>query len=141
MIRANLDESKLDSLSPRMRGKALIKAAGNTTIPVMIKSVSRIPLDDGKFDCQIMAENIPAGAAVMPGMSCKLSFLVHENQQAVVVPKASVFSDDENVTHYVYLKEGDELKRKEVTVGHSSGDDIEIVSGISAGDSIAKSKP
>ncbi len=141
MIRANLDESKLDSLSPRMRGKALIKAAGNTTITVMIKSVSRIPLDDGKFDCQIMAENIPAGAAVMPGMSCKLSFLVHENQQAVVVPKASVFSDDENVTHYVYLKEGDEFKRQEVTVGHSSGDDIEIVSGISAGDSIAKSKP
>ena len=28
MIRANLDEAELESLTPRMRGKAMIKAAG-----------------------------------------------------------------------------------------------------------------
>lgn len=141
MIRANLDEAELESLTPRMRGKALIKAAGNKIMPVMIKSVSRIPLDNGKFDCQLTVENLPADGTVMPGMTCKLSFQVSENKQALVVPKDSVFSDDVNVSHYVFVMADGEPKRKEVTVGHTVGNDTEILSGLSADDKITKTKP
>lgn len=141
VIRANLEESKLSSLAPGMRGKALVKATGNTTLAVTIKSISRISLDDGKFDCQIVVENLPAGKKIMPGMGCNLSFLSHEDKQALVVPKASVFSDDNGVTHYVYVMDNDEPNRKEVKVGHTSGDVTEILDGLAEGDKIAKAKP
>lgn len=140
MIRANLEESKLNSLSSGLKGKARIKAMGQT-VPVRIKSVSRIPLDDGKYDCQITMEELPTEGAIMPGMNCKLSFLVHQTEQAVVVPKSSVFSDDDGVTHYVYSVVDEKQVRKEVTVGKTSGDDIEIIDGLTAGEKIAKSKP
>ena len=141
MIRANLEEKELESLAPRMRGKALIPAAGNKTVPVMIKAISRIPLDDGKFDCQLTVEDLPVDGSVMPGMTCKLSFLVYENKQALVVPKDSVFTDDDGVSHYVYVLEGEVPKRREVSVGHTIGSDTEILSGLTAGDKIAKSRP
>ena len=56
--------------------------------------IGRIPMDDGKYDCQIQIDGLDSASNAMPGMGCKLSFLVHENDQALMVPKASVFSDD-----------------------------------------------
>ncbi len=141
MVRANLDEAKLDSLAPRLRGKAQIKSAGKTTVPATIKSISRIPMDDAKYDCQIMVENLPSDASVMPGMGCKLSFLVYENKNSIVVPKASVFSDDGGISNYVFVVDGESSTRKEVTVGHTSGTDVEIIDGLKDGDKIAKAKP
>ena len=141
MVRADLSETQVNSLSPGMRGKAKLNTASANVIPATIKSLTRIPLDTGKYDCQVVVENIPADGKIMPGMGCKLSFSVYENQAALVAPKASVFSDDGGVTHYVYVVSGDESTRKVVTVGRVSGGNIEILDGLTDGDEIAKSKP
>jgi len=140
MIRADLDENQLDSVVPDLKGKALIKSTDNKTIPVVIKSVSRIPLDNGKFDCQIAAENLE-NANVMPGMTCKLSFLIYENENAVVAPKSSVFSDDGGITNYVYVVKDGKPIMSPVKTGRTSGDDVEIIDGLSVGDKISKAKP
>jgi multidrug efflux pump subunit AcrA (membrane-fusion protein) len=140
MIRADLEESKLGDVQPRLRGNALVKAAEDAVIPVTVKSVSRVPLGDGKFDCQLVPQ-LPGNLQVMPGMTCKMSFLVYENAQAVVAPSKSVFSDDEEVSHYVYVVDGEATQRREVRVGRKSGDDIEILDGLAKGDKIAKDKP
>jgi multidrug efflux pump subunit AcrA (membrane-fusion protein) len=124
-----------------MQGKAHIKSAGKTTVPAQINSISRIPMDDGKYDCQIMVENLPTDTTVMPGMGCKLSFLVYENENAIVVPKASVFSDDGGISNYVYIVDGETSTRKEISVGHTSGTNVEVVEGLKDGDKIAKAKP
>lgn len=141
MIRASVDESSLSSLTPPMRGKARVIAAGNAITPVLLKSISKIPLEDGKFDSQIMLEKLPIETTVMPGMTCKLSFLVYENKQAVMLPKASVFSDDDGVTSYVYLMVDGKPKRTEVTLGKTVGDSVEVADGVAAGDKVAKVKP
>ena len=118
----------------------MIKAADDAVIPVTVKTVSKIPLGDGKFDCQLIPQ-LPANVQVMPGMTCKMSFLVYENNQALVVPKKSVFSDDDGISHYVFVVSGDTTRRAEVRVGRESGDDVEILDGLAAGDKIAKDKP
>ena len=141
MVRADLSESEINSILPGMRGKSKLKTPAGNVIPATVKTLSRIPLDSGKFDCQVVVENVPSDGSIMPGMGCKLSFSVYENQSAIIVPKASVFSDDEGVTHYVYVVVGDDSTRKAVSVGRTSGDSIEILDGLSEGDEIAKSKP
>ena len=141
MVRADLTETKVHSLSAGLRGKAKLNTPAGIVIPATIKSVSRVAMDSGKYDAQIVVESLPADT-VMPGMGCKLSFVVYENNSAVVAPKASVFSDDGGVTHYAYVvKDGGKPTRQSVKVGRVSGDHIEIIDGLSNGDSIAKSKP
>jgi HlyD family secretion protein len=139
LIRASLDEGKLANLSPKMRGKAIVSAAGATPLSVTIASIANISAEDGKFDCEIMIDNLPGGMNAMPGMGCKLSFLVAD-RDAVMVKKASVFSDDDGVSHFVYVVDGDQISRKDIVVGKSIGDDFEIVEGLSPGSKIAKTR-
>ncbi len=142
MIRCDLDENMLNDVRPGMKGKAIVTAAGRSTVSVVVKSVSRIPLENGKYDCQLDIQGLGNVPNIMPGMKCKVSLLVHSNEAAVVAPKASVFSDDGGVSHYVYLVDKDNVPRRhEIQVGPESGDDIQILAGLKAGDKIAQKKP
>lgn len=140
-IRSEVNESSLGGLEPRLRGKALVTAARNLTVPVFIKSISMIPIESEKFDVQILVEKLPLEVALMPGMGCKLSFLVHQNEQALILPKESVFSDDDGVTHYVYVLRNEKPQRTAVTIGYEAGDNLEILDGVAEGDQVAKKKP
>jgi HlyD family secretion protein len=139
MIRGSLDEPNLDSLTPKMRGKAVAPAAGNRLFSVTINSIANISGEDGKYDCEVMIDHLPQGVNLMPGMSCKLSFMIAD-RNAVVTKKASVFSDDDGVSHFVFVVDGDKVKRNEVVVGKSVGDEIEILEGLTAGTQIAKAR-
>lgn len=138
-IRASLDEAKLANLSPKLRGKALVAAASPTSLSVTINSIANISAEDGKYDCEIVIDNLPGGLNAMPGMGCKLSFPIGD-REAVTTKKASVFSDDDGVSNFVYVVDGDQVKRTDVVVGKSIGDDIEIFEGLSAGSKIAKTR-
>lgn len=139
MIRASVDESKLDSLSTKLRGQAVVTAAGNRSLPVTVTAISNISGEDGKYDCEIAIDNLPSGISLMPGMGCKLSFVVVD-RDAVMTKRASVFSDDDGVSHFVYVVDGDTVKRTDVVVGKSVGDEIEILEGVAAGANIAKAR-
>ena len=142
IIRASVEEAHLSSFAAGLSGKAKFESADGKIVPCAIKSIERIPLVDGKYDCKVTMQGIPADANLIPGMGCKMSFLTYENKNAIAVPKKSVFSDDEGFTHYVYvLKEGGEPKKVDVVTGKTSGDDIEVLQGLSVGDQIAKKKP
>jgi multidrug efflux pump subunit AcrA (membrane-fusion protein) len=139
MIRASLDESKLDNLSTKMRGKAVVMAAGNRPLSVTINAISNISGEDGRYDCEVVIDSPPSGVNLMPGMGCKLSFLIAD-RDAIVTKKASVFSDDDGVSHFVFVVDGDSIKRTDVVVGKSVSEDIEILEGLSAGATIAKTR-
>jgi multidrug efflux pump subunit AcrA (membrane-fusion protein) len=141
-IRASVEEADLSSFAAGLSGKAKFEAVDGKIVPCAIDSIDRIPLDDGKYDCKVTMQGVPADINLVPGMGCKMSFLAYVNNDATVVPKASVFSDDDGFTHYVYLaSEEGEPQKVDVVVGKTSGDDIEILQGLSVGDQIAKKKP
>lgn len=140
VIRASVEEAHLSSFAAGLSGKAKFEASDGKTVPCTIDSVERIPLKDGKYDCKVTMQDIPAD--LIPGMGCKMSFLTYVNNDAIVVPKKSVFSDDEEFTHYVYVvNEAGESKKVDVVTGKTAGDEIEILHGLSVGDQIAKKKP
>lgn len=142
IIRASADEASLSSFTAGLSGKAKFAAADDKIVPCTIDSIERIPLEDGKYDCKVTVQNIPADANLIPGMGCTMSFLTYVNNDAMVVPKASVFSDDDGFTHYVYLlNEKAEPRKADVVAGKTAGDEIEILNGLSDGDQIAKKKP
>ena len=143
IIQASVAEANLSSFTAGLSGKAKFDATDDKIVPCTIDSIERIPLKAGKYDCKVTLQNIPTDANLIPGMGCTMSFLTYVNNNALVVPKASVFSDDDGFTHYVYLSAEEESKPRKVDVvtGKTAGNKTEILSGLSAGDKIAKKKP
>ncbi len=138
-VRCSVAEADVDDFVAGLAGNAKFESAGGKVLPVSIKSVGRVPLADGKYDCVVSLTGEPSDK-LLAGMACKMSFKVYENANATVVPKASVFSDDDGFTHYVYLGK-ENPKRVAVELGRDSGKNVEVLSGLKAGDEIRKSKP
>lgn len=134
MIRAELDEELVRLVNSGMPGMAKLTASPNVLAGVKVTEVGSIALDSGKYDCQLSFDD---STSLMPGMTCKVSLLVHEAVGQMVAPAASVFSDD-GVVSYVYLANGE---RRDVQVGMKSGTDIEILGGLSIDEKILAAKP
>lgn len=139
LVRCSVGEADIDDFVAGLSGSAKIESIGGKLMPVAINSVGRVPMADGKYDCVVgLAKQ--ADDKMLAGMTCKMSFKVYENAAAIVVPKASVFSDDAGFTHYVYLGKED-AEKVTVQLGRDSGKDVEVLAGLSAGDEIRKTKP
>ena len=140
IVRCNIEEESLSDFKTELVGKAKFAAIGEEIVPVAIEAIAQFPLADGKFDCKVKLQNVPLTAR--PGMSCKAAFLVYEKADALVAPKASVHSDDEGFTNYVYtLGDDDDPVKTEVKTGRTIDKKVEILAGLSKGDKILKKKP
>lgn len=108
-----------------------------------ITSLSRFPNAGSKYDATISVSSQDKDwSNIVPGMSGEGKILTYHVKNAILLPKDSVFSDDDGETHYVFVA-GDDDKSTKTTVktGKTSGDKIEILNGVKAGQKILKSKP
>lgn len=107
-----------------------------------IDSLSRFPNASSKYDATItLTGNAKKWSQIVPGMTCESKIQAYNKKNALVLPKASVFSDDDE-THYVFVaSEKGKPKKTNVETGKTSGDNIEILSGVTAKQKVLKSKP
>jgi multidrug efflux pump subunit AcrA (membrane-fusion protein) len=69
-----------------------------------------------------------------PGMYGRGAIVTEVHKDALVVPVAAVQISDQR--SFVYVVQGDKVRRAEVKVGVDGGDWLEIVSGLSGSDEI-----
>lgn len=80
------------------------------------------------------------GVLVRPGTSANLSILVADAAEAACVPASAVFI--ENGVRYVFVKRGERrFERRPVTIGIGNLNFIQITEGVSAGETIATTRP
>ena len=106
-----------------------------------VSEVVILPPGPGQFTVKVAIDG--DRGAVMPGMTCKLKLVAYDKAGAVVAPVSAVFSeenDDDARFVYVVAAEGPAVKTP-VTVGRQKGDDLEILSGLNAGDTLLAEKP
>jgi len=81
---------------------------------------------------------LPSSPELKPNMAASVKILNHSNPKAMVIPVNLVQSDEKG--KYIYImKEAEGKKvasRRQVTLGHLYGEDIEIVSGLASGDNV-----
>jgi HlyD family secretion protein len=109
------------------------------SIPGALVSVGDFPLDDGKYDAVFELAKFPPG--IVPGMNCKISLVAYDKSEALLVPRASVFSDDEGFSHYVYIWENDKAEKRDVNIGRDKVEMVEVLRGLVAGEQVLNSKP
>jgi multidrug resistance efflux pump len=142
-VRGNLPESDLRRLKKGFDAKVKCKAFPDQKLTGTIREVSGVPISPGKFELLVDVSIPKEAAGILSGMSCKLQFLVYENEQAIIVPASAVFSErkDEDI-RFVYLhREGKKPKKQTVKTGEKSGENIEILEGLKAGKKILAEKP
>lgn len=138
MLRADLSEKLLSAIRAGSEGVVTPTAFPNSRTRARVAKVAYVPVKADTFDCQMDLTEIPAG--LMPGMTCKVRFLLMQKDNAISVPTSAVFTND-GVNHYVYKVEGDGHKQVPVTVALESGKNIEVTAGLSAGDEILTERP
>ncbi|QEG37296.1 efflux RND transporter periplasmic adaptor subunit [Bythopirellula goksoeyrii] len=108
-----------------------------------VKSLSGIPSASRKFEMQFELDKSEFPEWLVAGMSCKAKVTTYEKKDALQIPKDLVQTDkeDEKTKYVMVLVEDEEdPQRREIKVGHTKGDMVEILEGLVEGDKISKEK-
>lgn len=142
-ITASLDEGKRPDVEDGQKASIALPAEGADRLDAKVKSISPIPVSQGKFEIEFELDQEEIPDWVVAGMSCKIEVKSYDKKDAITVPKAAVHDDEDDVNKkYVWLiadpdDEDAKPERRDVTLGKRSGDDIEIVKGLKAGDVVS----
>lgn len=139
-LRADLTEKQLAMINTDSSGWAKPTAFPDKPILVSVESISTVPIAADKFDCRLGLNESVSG--LLPGMTCKVRFVVRENNNAMTVPEAAVFTED-SFEHFVFVAgekvEGEETKfeKRIVKAGLTADKMTEILEGLDAGEKVS----
>jgi hypothetical protein len=146
-VLADVSEDKRADFSVGESAKVAPPLENSEWLPAKLASVSAVPIAKGKFaaDFSLTGSELPDW--IVPGMSCKVKVVTYDKQSALTVPKKAIQTDKlDEEQKYVWLidtKDGDatdpEAKpvRRIVKLGKTSGDDVEVLSGLKKGDVVS----
>jgi multidrug resistance efflux pump len=141
-VQANVDEAKRPEISAGQKIKVAPPAEGSPRVDGRVAKVADVPTGAGRFAVELELEQEAVPDWVVPGMTGKVRVVSYDKADALVVPKAAVHTDeDDEDVKYVWVVESDDpankAERRDVTVGKTSGNDVEIIKGLAKGDKVS----
>jgi cobalt-zinc-cadmium efflux system membrane fusion protein len=73
---------------------------------------------------------------LLPNINVEVRIVIHDVKDAVAVPRAAVRSLKGQ--RYVFVYDGDAVRRREIQVGVASPANYQVISGLQAGDKVAE---
>src|SRR6185437_5583910 len=136
-VRAFVDEPDLGLLEPSQDVEVTWDAKPGSvwnghTEQVPKQVVSRGMRSVGEVLCSIDNDKLE----LLPNTNVQVKILVHERRGAVVVPRAAVLEDKGG--HYVFVFNGNKVRRRNISVGIASTSKYEVMSGLMVGDRVAE---
>jgi HlyD family secretion protein len=134
---AMLNETVADRVRPGMRARVRFELfGGGKDLEGHVESVDDLPRrtynDVPYYPCRVALEAIPAG--LLPGMSAEVEFQVARCHDVLAVDREAVRVDHDRHVCYVIGRSG--LECREVTLGGSTPDSIEVTDGLIEGESV-----
>ena len=144
-IEVDVNETYINRVTSGMRVEATLDAYPDWRIPSHV--ITTIPsADRQKATVKVRIGIDKLDPRILPDMRVKVSFLRDEPTAGqappaprVVVPKAAVKTADGK--SIVFVLKDDRVERRAVRVGLETGDQIELVSGVSAGERVVVDAP
>ncbi len=103
-----------------------------------VESVTSVPVAQGKFGMKLSISDSDLPEWLVPGLTGKVKVTTYEKKNALVVPKKAVHAEEDDADEkYVWLVDGDDVEKREVTTGKTKGEEIEITAGLEKGDVIS----
>ena len=144
-IEVDVNETYINRVTPNQKVEAALDAYPDWRIPAHV--ITTIPsADRQKATVKVRIAFDGLDPRILPDMGVKVSFLKDApapSQAAVaprvVVPKAAVRSADGH--SIVFVLKDDRVERRAVSIGLENGDQVELVSGVSAGERVVVDGP
>jgi RND family efflux transporter MFP subunit len=148
-IEVDVSESYINRVRPNQPVEAVLDAYPDWRIPAHV--ITTVPSADRQkatvrvrigFDDDAGTKDGKLDPRILPDMGVKVSFFNERAaavatapaRQVVMVPKAAVRSDDGRSV--VFIVKDERVERRAVTLGATDGDQIEVMSGLNAGERV-----
>jgi len=139
-IEVDVNEAYIARVTPGQPVTAILDAYPDWQIPSRVRTV--IPTADReKATVKVRISFLKLDPRMLPDMGIKVAFLGDAPPEpdksaaaAVAIPADAVH--DDNGQKIVFLLKEDHVERQAITLGQARGSDVEVVSGLSAGDSV-----
>ena len=140
-IEVDVNESYIARVKPGQKVIATLDAYPDWQIPSTVRTV--IPTADRqKATVKVRVSFDQLDPRILPDMGVKVAFLgddalagkTKDSQARAIIPAAAVRK--EGTASVVYLVKQNKLERHAITLGATRGSDVEIMAGLSPGDSV-----
>lgn len=110
---------------------------GNGAEPIAGRvSVVSPALDPNSTTVQVWVEASNPGDHIKPGLTVQVSMIAQNVKDALVVPSAAVLTADDGSTNVMVIGSDNHAHQTAVKTGIHSGDDVQILSGLQAGQKV-----
>lgn len=142
-LRAVVGEKDLRDITVGLSGRAVPAGFPDLKLRATVSQVAATPFAAGKFDAKITVDLDGDTDALMPGMTCTVTFVPYKRRDAVSIPAKLVHTEELNDDEkFVYVHhEGGEPEKRSVALGRKSGKKVEILRGLREGEEVLLSKP
>lgn len=131
---ANIYEKDLDRVRIGQRVNVRVAAMSDRTFSGRIAVINSVVASETRV-VPVKAEISNSGGALKPGMFAELEVLTNQSSSVTLaIPSAAVV--EANNKKLVYIQNGNAYQPVEVTLGQTSGDMVEVKSGLFEGDAI-----
>ena len=133
IIRSAVSEESVSRIRLGQSVKAKIHSLGDNFLIGKISVITPgVRTESRTADIEV---SIPQDTRVQPGMTATIEIITEQKQNALVVPQ-DVLIVKPNGDKYVFVADSDTAKMNKVVTGIESNAEIEIISGLKAGDKV-----
>jgi multidrug efflux pump subunit AcrA (membrane-fusion protein) len=123
-----VDEPTMRLIKQDLTGFASFSGRADVTFPAKIAEVANVPGTDGRYHVSMTAQ-YPAELPAIAGTSASVNITAYEKANAIIIP-ANALKSTLNGTWEVEVKKGEGTEKVTVTRGLTSGEKVEILSGL-----------
>jgi len=132
-VQASISEMDVSKIHPGQQVKVLVDALPGEEFVGTIKQIlPQVDLQSRSLIAEIIIAN--PNFKIKPNMFARSLITTAKHENTVIIPKPAVIYKDEQPC--VYLAAGNKSKLVPVTLGITQGEQVEITSGIKAGDKV-----
>ncbi len=140
-VLTNVSEKELPDFKTGLIASLTPTAKEDDELTAKVTELAKIPGGGKKFEMRLELDQEDLPEWLVAGMNCSVKVTTYDNKNALMVPAAMINTDEDNdKLKYVMLSKGDDREpiRREVKVGKTKDKEVEILSGLKAGDKIIK---
>lgn len=144
LTEVNVDESDIAQVRLGQQASIFPAAFPDTGMPGVVETIATSAQraqgqQNLSFEVRIRLTD-PDAVDVRPGMSARAEVHVESSENALAVPLQAILYDEDDAAEeeqpYVFVIEDGVARRRDVTLGLSSDSDMEVLSGLSSGDTV-----
>lgn len=142
LVKMKVHESMIKKVKIGQNATLQIEALPNRMLHGTVRKIGTLPQSDGwrgggvkQYETEISIDDMPSDAGLKPGMTAEVKILINTIADAISVPVQAVAEFEGNSV--VYVVESGSLLRREVTVGETNEQYMQIVDGLKKGETVA----